>query len=197
MENPRIGICQSKIVSKNNPNIIDAIGISIDELGDAYQIGYNEVDNGQYDIPQDIFGACACSALYRVELLKQIGLFDPDFFAYYEDVDLSWRARIDGWESVYVPTSIVYHIHSASGSKVKNYYLSRNKLFYLMKNAPFYLVGRRVMSDIYEIIMTLIFEKSKTNKLMLINGKFDSFLGIYKMYKKRNARPKKQMNLSK
>jgi len=72
-------------------------------------------------------------------MLDDIGLFDDDFFAYMEDVDLAWRAQWAGWKCVYVPEAIVYHVHSATGkegSHFKNRLLGRNKIWLLCKNYP-------------------------------------------------------------
>jgi hypothetical protein len=135
-----IGSCQSKILSMKDPSFIDAVGINISFYGSAYQVGYHQKDCGQYNNNLDIFGACACSALYNSKMLKYVGLFDEDFFAYYEDVDLAWRARLYSWKTVYAHDSIVYHTGSSTGSRIKSYYCARNSLSYLIKNAPIHLV---------------------------------------------------------
>jgi GT2 family glycosyltransferase len=86
-----------------------------------------------------VFGPCAGAALYRRELFAEIGLFDEDFFAYLEDVDLAWRARWRGWQAVFVPGALVYHAHSATGregSPFKVRLLSKNKILLLVKNYP-------------------------------------------------------------
>lgn len=176
----KIGIIQSKILSINNTKEIDAVGIGVSKYGRVYQIGYKEKDVGQYDTVQEIFGACACSALYRSIMFDQVGLFDRDFFIYYEDVDISWRARLFGWKCFYVPTSIVYHVHSASGSSIKQYFLARNKIFYLLKNAPLYMV----VFGILALLATIIKEKNEI-KFMKIKGVVDAFNYIPKMLEKR------------
>jgi len=181
----KIGTCQSKILSKEETKKIDAIGISISKVGSAYQIGYGEEDTGQYEEVREVFGACACSALYKNEMLNQIGLFDIDFFSYFEDVDISWRARLFGWKCLYVPTSIVYHVHSASGSSIKNYFLTRNELFYLFKNAPFELVIYGIIRILFGIPSIILRYHDKKKKAMGIKGKFDALKYIPKMFKKR------------
>ena len=72
-------------------------------------------------------------------MLDEIGLFDEDFFAYYEDVDLAWRARNAGWRCLYAPRARVYHVHSATGGLEptrKRYLIGRNKVWTLIKNYP-------------------------------------------------------------
>jgi len=77
-------------------------------------------------------------------MLDEVGLFDEDFFAYMEDVDLAWRAQWAGWKCVYVPQAVVHHVHSATGregSHFKNRLLGRNKVWLLCKDYPLSLWG--------------------------------------------------------
>jgi GT2 family glycosyltransferase len=72
-------------------------------------------------------------------MLDQVGLFDEDYFAYYEDIDLAWRAQRRGWRCLYVPAARVLHYHSSTaqeGSTFKGYHLGRNKMWTLIKNYP-------------------------------------------------------------
>ena len=99
-----------------------------------------ETEDGRETEPVEVFGACAGAALYRREMLQQMGLFDEDFFAYLEDVDLAWRARRLGWRCLYVPAAHVLHRHSATGqegSPFKSFHLGRNKVWMVVKNYPF------------------------------------------------------------
>ena len=78
-------------------------------------------------------------AAVRRRYLESVGLFDERFFLYYEDTDLSWRGRAQGWRYVYVPESVVHHVHSASsveGSRLFAHYVERNRLLTLTRNAP-------------------------------------------------------------
>lgn len=198
----RIGSCQSKIMSMKDPKIIDAIGVGIFRRpaegitayptffldGHACQIGYLEKDKGQYDQEREVFGPCACSVLCRREMLEQIGLFDEDFFAYFEDVDLAWRARLFGWKCMYVPTSLVYHVSSATGASIKTYYLARNLTYYVLKNAPRDIVYRHMIRLLVSFPMTLILglkHRDYRNMLKMLRGKLDIFCHIPKMLKKR------------
>jgi GT2 family glycosyltransferase len=66
-----------------------------------------------------VFGASACAALYRRAMLEDVALgneyFDEDFVAYWEDVDLDWRAQLRGWKCFYVPTAVAHHVRGGSG----------------------------------------------------------------------------------
>jgi len=152
----RIGSCQSKILSLEDPRTIDAVGLWFCKGIIPVQIGYGKRDEGQYDHICEVFGACACSALYRREMFDQVGLFDEDFFAYIEDVDLAWRARLFGWKCLYIPTSLVYHSHSATGASIKQYFISRNITFYMFKNAPLDMVFLHMRAMMWIIPMTMV-----------------------------------------
>jgi O-antigen biosynthesis protein len=100
---------------------------------------YQEDDLGQYDRREEVFAGCGAALLLRKRMLDEVGLFDEDFFMYYEDMDLSWRARRRGWKVLYVPESVVRHIHAASSvewSPLFTYHVERNRLIMLAKNAP-------------------------------------------------------------
>jgi GT2 family glycosyltransferase len=101
--------------------------------------GYLEADLGQYQLASEVFGWCGASVLLRSRYLHDVGLFDERLFLYYEDFDLSWRGRAQGWRYVYTPDSVVHHVHSATageGTPLSAYYVERNRLLVLTKNAP-------------------------------------------------------------
>src|SRR5512138_3034202 len=95
-----VGVCASKMLLPDGR--INSAGICLSRSGAAWDRGIFEQDHGQYDCQQEVFGACAGAALYRKEMLDEIGLFDEDFFLYMEDVDLAFRAKLAGWKCVYV-----------------------------------------------------------------------------------------------
>jgi GT2 family glycosyltransferase len=96
-------------------------------------------------------------------MLQEVGLFDEDFFAYLEDVDLAWRARRLGWRCLYVPAARVLHRHSATsqeGSPFKSFHLGRNKVWLVAKNYPFrllwYVVPLVVLYDLAAVLYALV-----------------------------------------
>ena len=167
-EDTRTGSCQPKMLSMDEPGRIDTAGISMQHLEvGAVAIGNGLQDDGQFSRSKDIFGVCAGAALYRKVMLDQIGLFDEDFFAYYEDVDLALRARLQGWRAVYVPRAIVYHGHSATLGKespVKTRLLERNRYYYIIKSAPLAIMIRFLKSRPMAFINNLVF-LLRANKL--------------------------------
>jgi len=136
---PRIGMCASKMLFADRRGVIDSAGIVVDKAGIIWDRGGGNADHPGIMAQTPVFGSCAGAALYRRAMLDDIGLFDEAFFAYMEDVDLAWRAQWAGWECVYVPQAVVYHVHSATGregSHFKNRLLGRNKIWLLCKNYP-------------------------------------------------------------
>lgn len=119
--------------------------------GDYYRVdglpgnrGVWQEDVGQYDQEEFVFGACGGAAAYRRQMIAQIGFLDDDFYFSCEDVDLSWRAHLAGWQVVYVPTAVVYHKLKASGGSgaVSSFYDGRNFLYLIWKNYPTSLLRR-------------------------------------------------------
>jgi GT2 family glycosyltransferase len=159
--NNRIGVLAPKMLlwqKNNSQKIIDAIGAETILDGRGYNIGNGEIDRGQYDSQQEVFGFCGGAVLLKRVALEDIvrnnnwqqevknGIllecqqyFDNYFFAYYEDSDLSWRLRLRGWRVVTVPKAVVWHLHSATAepfSFFKAYYLNRNRFLMMLKNYP-------------------------------------------------------------
>ena len=84
-----------------------------------------------------VFGPSAGAALYRSDMLRDVGLFDSLFFSYLEDADLAWRARLKGWRAVHTPYAKVRHEYSATGgqnSPFKRRLVSRNRIWLVYKN---------------------------------------------------------------
>jgi GT2 family glycosyltransferase len=133
-------------------SLLHADGKTIDSTADQYTVwgipyprGRDEPVSTRYNQLTDIFGASGGASVYRVSMLEKIGLFDQDFFAYYEDIDLSFRAQLAGWKVAYVPDSIVYHsIGQTSARLAKNERPAGSANTFttrqFMKNLPFIIV---------------------------------------------------------
>lgn len=133
-----VGMVASKMLFAHRPGTINSAGIALDLAGIAWDRLGGEPDRSAETV-EEVFGPCAGAALYRRSMLDRIGPFDEEFFAYLEDVDLAWRARLAGWRCIYAPSAVVYHAHSATGkegSPFKSYQLGRNKLWCIAKNYP-------------------------------------------------------------
>jgi len=103
--------------------------------------GVDEVDKGQYDKTEETEIATGCCMLIKKEVFENIGLFDDKYFLYYEDSDLSIRARRKDFKIMYVSGSIIWHKNAGSaggsGSVLQDYYITRNRLLFGFKFAGF------------------------------------------------------------
>jgi len=97
-----LGMVASKFVTLDGRRI-DSTGECYSTWGLPYPRGRDEEDLDAYDDAVDIFGGSGGSTLYRAAMLRDVGLFDEDFFAYFEDIDLSWRAQLRGWRAQLAP----------------------------------------------------------------------------------------------
>jgi GT2 family glycosyltransferase len=134
-----VGSCASKMLFADRPDTINSIGIGFTQAGMAADIGYGQKDGDKYQRRRPVFGACAGAAMYRKAMLNDIGLFDEDFFMWYEDVDLSFRAQLAGYACAYVPTAVIYHVGGGTASAANNLHLrycSRNQVLVMVKNLP-------------------------------------------------------------
>lgn len=129
----------SKMIQYHDQTRIDDAGDEYNLLGWAYKVGDNTLVEG-YSERRRVFSSCAGAAIYRKTVFEEIGYFDEQFFAYMEDVDISYRANIHGYKNIYCPDAKVYHIGSAtSGSKYNSFKVklaARNNIYVPYKNMP-------------------------------------------------------------
>ncbi|MBC7261248.1 MAG: glycosyltransferase family 2 protein [Chloroflexi bacterium] len=162
---PSVGMCASKMLFYDQRQMINSAGIAVDRIGMAWDREGGKKDSNVNSEPYEVFGSCAGAALYRRAMLDEVGLFDEDFWAYLEDVDLAWRAQACGWRCLYVPSARVYHAYSATGRKdspFKDYLLARNRLWMIIKNYPWpywlayspLIVAYDVMAAVYRVTTT-------------------------------------------
>ncbi len=119
-------------------DVINFAGGRLDMVhGQTWHIGQNEVDEGQYDDEHEVDWVEGSCLLARSELLREIGLLDPSYFAYFEENDLVLRGRRAGYTAVYAPAARLWHKVSASSkrSPTKLYYLTRNQLWFVRRYA--------------------------------------------------------------
>lgn len=143
-DNPKAGIATSKICDDKKTHL-DSTGDLYTIWGLPYPRGRGEAFSDKYDKETWIFGASGGASLYRIKMLEQIGLFDEDFFAYYEDVDISFRAQLAGWKVAYVPKAVVYHEIGATSSAIKGfttYQTLKNLPLLLWKNVPWAIMPK-------------------------------------------------------
>jgi hypothetical protein len=137
-------------LSASSFDVINNVGSNLYAGGFGGDRGFLERDRGQYDEPAEVFAWCGGAVLLKKEYLDAVGVFDERFFLYYEDTDLSWRGRLQGWRYVYEPTALVRHRHAQSsgvGSPVFRFHTERNRLLMLAKCAPARLAWRAGLGE--------------------------------------------------
>jgi GT2 family glycosyltransferase len=120
--------------------------------------GFLEPDVGQFDEAREVFAWCGGAVLLRAAYLREVGLFDPSYFLYYEDFDLAWRGRSTGWVYRYEPASRVLHEHaysSKAGSAFFSFWVDRNRRLTLVKNAPARVAARAVVGSVLALARDL------------------------------------------
>ena len=131
--------CAAKMVQYHDRDKLDDAGNYYCALGWSFARGKGK-DVHTYEKEEQVFAACGGAAIYRKKILDQIGLFDEEHFAYLEDTDIGYRARIYGYENWYAPKAVVYHVGSGtSGSRYNQFktrYSSRNNVYMVYKNMP-------------------------------------------------------------
>lgn len=137
--NKKIFSVSSKMIQMYHPELIDSAGDLYTIVGWGICRGVGRTVD-KYTKEERIFSACAGAAIYRRAVFEKIGYFDEMHFAYLEDIDVGYRARIHGYENIYCPTACVYHVGSGtSGSKYNSFKVklsSRNSIYLNYKNMP-------------------------------------------------------------
>ncbi len=186
---PDASFAASKMIFADDPE-------TIDRAGDAYTVAGTAMLRGRgqpaeaFPSPEWIFGACAGAAIYRTDMLKDIGLFDEDFFLLYEDVDLSFRAQLMGYKCLYVPDALVYHKGSASighDSPTSVYYSHRNLEWVYIKNMPASLIPLTIVPHLIYVFASFLFFVSRGRGKEFIRAKRDALKGLPRMLRKRRA----------
>jgi GT2 family glycosyltransferase len=164
-------------------------GKTIDSTGDWYSIWGLPFPRNRNDKTADapkkefVFSASGGGSLYKTEMLRDIGLFDEDFFAYYEDTDISFRAQLAGWKIAYEPAALAYHKQGATSKKMPGlavYQTFKNLPLLFLKNVPhglLFSVGIR-----FKIAYILMFLNAikKGNGKPAVKGAWMAFMLSFK-----------------
>jgi len=142
---PAAGSATGRLLRLDTPDLLDSTGIVMTRDQRHLDRGGDEPAAGRYvDGPEDVFGPSGAAALYRRAMLQDVAVdgevFDEDFFAYREDADLAWRARVQGWTSLYVPAAVAHHRRRVTPARRRdlpaavNRYSVRNRFLLRVKN---------------------------------------------------------------
>lgn len=179
--NNNIFAVSSMMINYHNKTLIDSFGDNYTLLGWAYQghIGENVKD---ISYNENCFSACGGASIYSVKKLHEIGLFDENFFAYLEDIDLSYRAKLHGYVIKNCHTARCYHLGSAtSGSKYNEFKVrtsARNNVFLIYKNMPYIQILINIFPLFVGMVIKQIFFSIKGFGLDYFFGVFDGFKNL-------------------
>lgn len=183
-----VGSVASLMLYANQPNIIQSAGIAIDTAAIAWDWLAGEPMSAAGESITPIFGASGGAALFKRAMLDQIGLYDEQFFAYLEDVDLAWRAQRAGWQCVLAPNArVLHHTSATSGeaSPFKRYLLGRNKIWMIAKNARLADIPIIVFYDALAVAYRLLVQ----HDLNALRGRVAGIGGISQAIKIRRKQP--------
>jgi GT2 family glycosyltransferase len=186
---PQAGWAAGKLRDFQRRELLDGAGDVFTWAATGGRRGNGELDRGQYDTPGEVFGACGGAALYRRSVLRLVGDFDEDFFAFYEDVDWNLRAQLAGFSCRYVPSALAYHMGSATIgrglSDFTRYHLWRNQVWIVAKDLPLGAIVRHspelLLGQLENLAMAL-----RARKLEIwLKVWRDALLGLPRMLRKR------------
>lgn len=183
----KIGIATGKFLTFDGKKL-DSTGDFYSTWGLPFPRGRGSTDINAYDELTDIFGGTGGASMYRVELFKDIGIFDEDFFAYFEDVDLSFRAQLRGWKAKFVPEAKIFHHIGGTSKRLKGFatYVSfKNLPWVLVKNVPkelWWTIGARFMMARIFFFASAVF---RGEIVYAIKGDWAATKGLHKKWKQR------------
>lgn len=140
---PTIGAVASIIIDGNRPEVLDSCGVGIALDGMSRQV-MRGMPVPNLTKPKEVLAFSGCACLLKIDALREVGLFDEDFFSYCEDTDLGLRLRCSGWKIVVAPCAYVHHFYSMTAGKFslrKIYWVERNHLWMAIKNFPWFLIA--------------------------------------------------------
>jgi len=141
-KDPLIGGLQSKILLIDDPKTLDSIGAFLTPTGFLYHNAFGKKDSKKYDIPIDLYTAKGACMFFRKTVLDQCllegNIFDPEFFAYFEETDLCHRVWLSGYRIAYEPKSVIYHKMGATSGNIQNdiiqFHSYKNRICSYIKN---------------------------------------------------------------
>lgn len=180
-DNPKCFSCSSKMLNFIERSILDDAGDLYTILGWQFQRGVGRLET-IYNKTVQVFSACAGAAIYRRQVFEEIGYFDEGHFAYLEDIDVGYRARIHGYENWFCPSARVYHVGSGtSGSKYNEFKVKlsvRNSVYLNYKNMPILqLILNALPLSIGYFVKWVFFNRNGFGKTY-INGLIEGFTSL-------------------
>lgn len=189
LDKEKVFSVSAKMLMWDQPQRLDGAGDRYCLFGFAFARGKGK-SASLYDKSEKVFSACGGAAIYQKQVFEQIGYFDELHFAYLEDLDIGYRARIYGYENLYEPGAQVVHFGSASSGARYNEWKTKvsaaNNIYVLHKNMPFLqLIINLPFLVLGYLIKYLFFCKKGLGKVY-IEGIQDGFKKARSLEGKRN-----------
>jgi GT2 family glycosyltransferase len=182
---------QAKLLDFTRRELLDGAGDNYSWAGLAHRRGQGEQDSGQYDELREVFAVCAAAAIYRSSALERVGPFDDQLYAYCEDTDWAFRARLAGFTCRFVPEARVFHIGSASlGPRVSDFTLYqnwRNQIWVVVKNYPRAMLVRHLPDLAIGVLATLYVAIRRDSLRVWLRAWRDALKGLRAVLGKRRA----------
>jgi GT2 family glycosyltransferase len=176
---PNLGAAQSKIIRMSNENKLDCCGSYWTPFTLLYHIGVNKFANlPKYNQPFPVFSNKGASMLIRRDIIDEIGLFDDDFWCYYEETDFCNRIWMSGLECWYFPSGIIRHAVGGTSEQFQNsliqFHNFKNKLLSYLKNYE--------KKTLISVIPTFLILSTIFSFIWLAQGRYKNSIAIYKSF---------------
>ena len=197
LEDGLIAAVGSKILLYDNPQLLNHAGAKITPIGGGFDIGLYRQDASEYNIKKPVGAVCGAAMLVKKDVFLEMGGFDDDFFAYFEDTDFCWRAWLYGYKVIYVPTSVVYHKFGGSwghSSPEKVFLGEKNRLSSMIKNLEWInLISGLFLTIFFNIIRIMFYSRNRAQNMVLSIIRADLWIlkNIRKIMNKRTLQKKR------
>lgn len=158
-EHPEAASASGKLLRYHERERLDAAGDALLRSAAVVNRGAGELDRGQYDRPEAVFGACAGAALYRRSAFDAVGFFDETYVAYLEDVDWAMRAQLAGLGARYEPAAVGFHMGGATTRRREGYFgrlQRRNQLLLVAQTFPAGMLARHGWRIVATQLLSLV-----------------------------------------
>src|SRR5262249_13250108 len=180
-KDPKCFAAQGKILLSERPDTVDTCGLGIRACGAARNLAHHQPES-RIQNSRAIFTVSAGAALYRKSVLEELHYFDASYFAYYEDLDLGWRAQRNGWHAIFVPEAVAYHKVHGTSAQVPGDFLwllsERNRLRTLYKNLPVSILVRRPLKLVVDELRYVDMIRKKARWRTLLRARATVLLEI-------------------
>lgn len=195
-----IGVIQPKIFLMDKPGYLDNAGSFLTRIGFLHHWGFMRRDGLEFKKEREIFSAKGACMLIRREVIEKVGLFDPDFFAYFEESDFCWKVWLCGKKVLFYPDALIDHKLGFTirrlGARELNYHYYKNRICSLIKNLETRNLWVILPIHIFislGIAFAFLVKLLPANSLMIIRAIFWNILNLPQTLRKRRFIQKRRV----